>query len=311
MKIPFNRTLKEFSGKDISQKFSALSLVLLKFGRESLKLAHPPNSVILTVNGYKMRIYPKRLGIHRELYLYGKRELGVTDFLLKSNVLKKGDAVLDIGANIGYYVLLESKMVGNLGKVYAVEPVGNNMKQLRYNLKLNGVTNVSVSQFAFGAKDSVEKIFISEGCNWSTLNPRGTHSHLVVGTEDVKVKTVDSFLRGKQLPKLIRMDVEGYEHEILKGMPETLKKGVKLLIEVHTTYIPDLDSFFELLEKNGYSVKFSVFENREGYSKYMQTLSTHSGVPYSSFYTNMSIRKLKQILKTDKYFPNVLFERCD
>ena len=307
MKIPFNRTLQDFSEKGLSQKFSALSLVLLNFGKVSVKLALPPKSLILTTNEYKLRIFPRQIGIHRELYLYGKRESGVTDFLLKSNILRKGDVVLDIGANIGYYVLLESKVVGSLGKVYAVEPVGNNVEQLRYNLKLNHATNVSVSQFAFGAKEGVGKMFISKGCNWSTLNPKGVHS--IVGTEDVKIKTVDSFLSDKQLPKLIRMDVEGYEHEVLKGMSETLKKGVKLLIEVHGQFLPDLDSFLELLENNGYMVKFSVFENRESYPKVMQILSNHSGVPFASFYTNISIKKFKELLITDRYIPNALFER--
>ena len=304
----FSRTRQELSGKSFSQKISALILELIKFWKVTIKLAFPPESITVTTNGYKMKISPKQIGIHRELYLYGKRESGVTDFLLKSDILKKGDVVLDIGANIGYYAILESKIVGNYGRVYAVEPVENNIKQLQHNLKLNHTTNVSVSQFAFGSKEGIGKMLITEGCNWSTLNPKGVHK--VVRTEDVKITTVDSFLHGKQIPKLIRMDVEGYEHEILKGMPNTLKEGVKLLIEVHGQFLPDLDSFLELLEKNGYMVRFSVFENRESYPKIMQILSNHSGVSFANFYTNISIKKFKEILATNEYIPNTLFERC-
>ena len=63
-----------------------------------------------------MLVLPKMGGIHEELFLHKKREPICTDYVMKSVLLSEGDIVLDIGANIGYYVLVESQRVGNKGK---------------------------------------------------------------------------------------------------------------------------------------------------------------------------------------------------
>ena len=72
----------------------------------------PKNGAIVEVNNSKMLVYPKKGAIHRELFLHRKREVMCTDHLIGGGVLKEGDVVLDIGANIGYYVLIESQLVG-------------------------------------------------------------------------------------------------------------------------------------------------------------------------------------------------------
>ncbi len=68
------------------------------------------------------------------------------------NVLKQnihtGDTVVDIGANIGYYTLLMSNLVGNGGKVFAFEPEPKNFEILQKNLELNQIKNVIVEQKA-------------------------------------------------------------------------------------------------------------------------------------------------------------------
>ncbi len=87
---------------------------------------------------------------HRLLFLYKKREPICTDFSNQSAFLKEGDVVLDIGANIGYYVLLEYQLIGKSGRIYAIEPVYNNFELLQKNLRLNNLKNVSAFQFAFG-----------------------------------------------------------------------------------------------------------------------------------------------------------------
>ncbi len=71
-----------------------------------------PESGVVEVNKSRMLVHPKNGAIHRELFLYKKREPICTDFLMRHVVLKEGDVVLDIGANIGYYVLVESQLIG-------------------------------------------------------------------------------------------------------------------------------------------------------------------------------------------------------
>ena len=83
---------------------------------------------------YKMYLDPRDKGISRTLILFGERELDHKIILEK--VLKKNMKIFDIGANIGYYVLMESKLVGKKGKILAIEPVQKNMRLLQKNLNL-------------------------------------------------------------------------------------------------------------------------------------------------------------------------------
>jgi len=91
---------------------------------------------------YKMYLNPRDKGISRTLLLFGERELDHKIILEK--VLKKNMKIFDIGANIGFYVLMESKLIGDNGKIVAVEPVPENLELLKKNLELN---NNKINEF--------------------------------------------------------------------------------------------------------------------------------------------------------------------
>ena len=117
--------------------------------------------IIKKINNYHMAIDKNSGGIHRDLYLKSVREPLSTKIM--RSLLKKGDVVLDAGANIGYYVLLESKEVGEKGLVYAIEPVRENFNFLKKNVKLNKLGNVKLyDNLAFSDKIGKLKINI----NW-------------------------------------------------------------------------------------------------------------------------------------------------
>ncbi len=78
---------------------------------------------IIEVNGYKLALVPNDEGISTELALFNVHE-PLTTKILKTN-LKTGMVCLDIGSNIGYFVSLESNIVGDSGKIYAIEPSPN------------------------------------------------------------------------------------------------------------------------------------------------------------------------------------------
>jgi protein-L-isoaspartate O-methyltransferase len=73
-------------------------------------------------------------GVSRQLALVGVREKFSTETL--QGELREGDCVVDIGANIGYYALMEARLVGSYGKVYAIEPVSYNFQLLENNIQL-------------------------------------------------------------------------------------------------------------------------------------------------------------------------------
>ncbi len=193
----------------------------------------------IEINGYRLHLdVVNDAGLTRELYIYRKWEENVTDFVLTAGILKKGAAVLDIGANIGYYTCIFSRLAGSRGTVYAVEPVSDNRMMLEKNLKINGMTNVKTYSYAMGECDGEDSIYVSRKKNWSAFYPEGLPDHVPAGDvmrrEKVKVLSVDSFLKNKKPPDLIRMDLEGYEYNVIKGMSRTLEGKTALLVEMHT-----------------------------------------------------------------------------
>lgn len=220
------------------------------------------------INGSKMVLYLKKKGIYEELFATGSREIFLTDVVLNSGLIKQGNTILDIGANIGYYALLESRIVGATGKVYAVEPVSSNLESLKQNVSANGYTNIQVFHLAMSNRTGKSTIYVSDRPNWASMLENRTPGE-VIGTESVPTSTVDDFLRDKNTPNLIRMDVEGYEYNIVKGMTGTLQKNVIVLLEFHEFNLTkeQITEFFEIFKKNNYIVKFSIIDINEQPSK--------------------------------------------
>ena len=267
-------------------------------------------TVIKEVNGLKMLLNLRDRGVSRDLFMYGKRELIPTDYLLNGHIVKEGDVVLDIGANIGYYVLIESKLVGEQGKVYAIEPVSSNLVQLQQNLKLNNCKNVEVFKLAVGDKNGKAKIYIPEKRNLSTLDKNALEGNLK-SVEEIEVITVDSFLDKKPKPNFIRMDVEGYEFYIIKGMNKTLKLNIKLFIEIHPHKMTEeqLCEMLEILEKNGFYVELATWGFKVNENKLIRTLkSKYLGQPYIIL-KNTNIQTLKNYLLRYKYTARVFFSK--
>ncbi len=214
--------------------------------------------VILPINGVLMYLDLRNDdGLCKELVLHGKREGLTVDYLLTSDFLKEGDVALDVGGNIGYYALLESKLVGKSGKVFAVEPVRSNFELLNKNVALNRMKNVTTSQMAMGAEKGFVNIYVREKKNLSSLTQLPGDDKSVIETQEVPMETVDEYAKKYigRMPNLVRMDVEGFETSILEGMKECLKSGTTLLIEFHPMFLNDVqkDRIYTLFKDAGYT----------------------------------------------------------
>ena len=77
-------------------------------------------------------------------------------------IIKSGDIVLDIGANIGYYTLIFAKLVGNSGKVFSFEPEPTNYELLQKNIMINEYTNVDFFRKAVSNSNQTTKLFLDE-----------------------------------------------------------------------------------------------------------------------------------------------------
>ncbi|HMK94377.1 MAG TPA: FkbM family methyltransferase [Candidatus Limnocylindrales bacterium] len=313
MSAPFYRTFKQAKVKGFTKTVFFILAILLKRTLSSGKII--PEKSIVEVNDSKMLLYPKKGAIYEDLFLYKKREPLCTDYLIHAGVLKEGDTVLDIGANIGYYVLIESQLVGEKGKVYAVEPVCSNFESLEKNVQLNNLKNVSTFQLAFGEKDARSEIYVSNKSNWCAMNKDATGGKILFAQE-VSVQTVDTFFKDRAPPDFIRMDVEGYEYQVIKGMAKTLKGNIKILIELHP-WRPFLepermDELLDILEQNDFRAKFVVFENKVKENKIVTLLMKKAGDELPIVSLNMSIQELRLLIEENlmlRVSPNVIFEK--
>jgi FkbM family methyltransferase len=312
MPVPFYRTIKQSKEKGFVRTASMVLVLSLRFILEHLK--YFPENTIVEVNNSKMFLLPRKGAIHRELFSYKKREPICTNYLMHSGILKEGDVVLDIGANIGYYVLVEAQLVGKSGKVYAVEPVCSNFELLQKNVQLNSFKNVSTFQFAFGEKDTKSEIYVSDKSNLCAMN-RNAVGGKIISAQEVCVETVDTFFKDKAPPNLIRMDVEGYEYEIIKGMAKTLKGNIKILAELHPLrcYIdPEkMDELFQVLEQNNFTVRFVVFEDKVVENRIVRFLLKKAGDKLPIVASNISMQELKKLIEDNPGVasPNVVFEK--
>jgi FkbM family methyltransferase len=298
-RIPFNRTIEQFKSHGLSDTSSMILAISLKYASENMK--YIPKEATVKVNNSKMRLCPRQGGISRDLFIHKKREPLLTDCLIHSFILREGDVVLDIGANIGYYALVESQIVGKTGKVYAVEPVSSTFELLEENLQVNNANNVSSFNFAFGEKDGDSEIYVCNESNLCTMK-KNTASSKIVSSQTVPVETVDSFLKDKRPPNLIRMDVEGYEYEIFKGMTETIKGNSRILMEFHygRPFIEpaDMTELFRLMEKNNFRVRFAIFEDKAHDNRIVRSLLTKAGYSLPFVFLNISINELQKLLET-------------
>ena len=173
---------------------------------------------------YRMWLDLQDTGISRGLLLFGNRELEHREMLRR--IVRPGMTIFDVGANIGYYAIMESKLVGDAGHVIAVEPSHTNIDLLKQNIELNSVENVSVLSGAISDKNGSADFHLSYQSNLNTFHDIGSGSeHLSGKTIKVETQTITKLAKTFGAPDLIRMDVEGHEVAVLKGAMTAIKSG--------------------------------------------------------------------------------------
>lgn len=176
-------------------------------------------------------------------FLYSGIERNNQSVILK-NVRPK-DVVMDAGANCGFHTLLLAKAVGAEGHVYAFEPLAQNCRDLRQNLALNHIGNVTIFEKALSSEEGVARFLPAA----SPLMGRFAKEN-EAATISVPTMTIDSM----DLPRLdfIKMDIEGAEAQALTGARETLARcSPVILLELHGESVSQ--KCFAMLEQSGYN----------------------------------------------------------
>lgn len=181
---------------------------------------------------------------------FGNLEQSVQEALLRH--LGLGGVLYDIGANVGFFALLGARMAGpDAGHVYAFEPTPDNAAEIRANVALNALPNVTVIEKAVGARAGTGRLQVVEDQSWSKLVETGAHPD-TERVMEIEVVAIDD-LAGAQLrpPTVVKIDVEGFELPVLEGMRRTLAEHAPVVIcEVHGTHV----AFVEFMREVGYRV---------------------------------------------------------
>ena len=144
---------------------------------------------------------------------------GIEDNKFLHLLLRDGDTVLDVGANIGTIALTASGIVGSAGKVYAIEPHPRTFVSLKSNIALNKRTNIHVINVALGAHSGTVLFSDSDDSQSAVIHhPSELQSQFL----EVPVRRMDDLPLGKIPITLLKIDVEGYEKLVLEGGLETL-----------------------------------------------------------------------------------------
>ena len=183
------------------------------------------------VNGFQMYL-PKS---DKSLRIRGISEPDTVNYF--NMAVKPGMTAVDIGAHVGYYTLLFSRLVGEAGEVFAFEPEAENFEMLQKNVALNGPRNVTLMRKAVSNGPGPVLLHLSLG------NPGG-HSIFPIPsyhrTIEVESVSLDDYMDaiGRKIVDVVKIDVEGAEYVVLLGMTRSLQRNHD--IQVVMEYSPHM-----------------------------------------------------------------------
>ncbi len=146
-------------------------------------------------------------------------------------VLRQGDIAFDVGAHVGYFSILMSKIIGSSGCIYSFEPRGINLSFLERHIKINNCTNIKVINSAVGSSNGKALL--------ETRTGTGTGRISLSGNISVNIISLDAFCSQNISPTFIKIDVEGGEYDVLIGAAKTIDKYKPRI--VLATHGPELD----------------------------------------------------------------------
>jgi FkbM family methyltransferase len=150
--------------------------------------------------------------------------------LVLGGLLRPGATFVDAGAGIGFFSLLAARLVGEGGAVVAFEPSPVHAASVRANVALNGFANVEVVETAVSDRPRVAFL---EDPSAATATLGDVASRRSIAVDAV---SLDDFLAAREglVPDLVKVDVEGHEAAVLRGMSETLSRTrPRVVLELH------------------------------------------------------------------------------
>ena len=196
---------------------------------------------------------------HQRMYFYGEHdERYEINNIVK--LLQPGDVCWDIGANLGFYACLFATLVKDQGRVVAFEPLASTRAFLERNIRLNGFRNVTIKNMALGDMPERRQIFLDHP-DWaegtvSLKSMQGAHA------EVIDVDTIDNLGAGLPAPDFIKIDVEGFQMEVLNGGKKFFSRSSPMVMAELRDGQGVMDEAQKFFHSHGYSIyefhKFSL-----------------------------------------------------
>jgi len=216
---------------------------------------------VKTKEGFDLILDRNDFILSRALAIDKEWELEETNLFKKE--VKKGMNVIDIGSHIGYFTVLFSKLVGEKGKVFAFEPFPRSFEILKQNLVLNNLNNVKLSNEGISNYSGKGELFLQT--NEGSVDNR-MYEEALVKILDYDRKSI--IVRTKKLDEIefedkidfIKMDVQGYESQIIEGAKKMLREStnLKMLVEfipnAHRVQGKNEEDFIRLLDELGFEI---------------------------------------------------------
>lgn len=158
--------------------------------------------------------------IQARIYFFGFWEPNLTHFIRSS--LRPGDSFVDVGANVGYFSLLASSIVGARGKVFSVEASPSIYRKLEQNIALNKCGNIQSFNVAASDVEGMLSIYLGNADNLGATTT-------VASVADKGAQVLEAVIPARPLPeiigvdnllraRLIKIDVEGAESSVIRGI---------------------------------------------------------------------------------------------
>lgn len=162
-------------------------------------------------------------------YALGTNEQPVQEAF--AHYLQPGAVVYDIGANVGFFTVISARLVGPAGHVYAFEPLPENTVTIRRNIALNNFQHVTVFEQAVSDTSGKGELMVAHYSGGSALTS-ATLPPDVKGSLPVELVTIDDLIHQQNLrpPTFVKIDVEGAEIAVLRGMIQTIQTYKPIII---------------------------------------------------------------------------------
>ena len=221
-----SKKLSSFAASGIARLFSACAPAAARgfyFWYRSQTVRHPNwvgpigwKPTVRLPNGTRFRVpFAEVHGM--SVVLEGDYEPELTQRI--SEQLRLGDVFIDVGANMGYFTLLASELVGEEGLVVAFEPSPGNLHWLSYNVSINGLPNVLLQSTALAEHSAIQRLTVPPIYNNGVSNLRARQNG--EATTPAWVQRFDELpvaLTQNGRVSLVKIDTEGLEIKVLQGM---------------------------------------------------------------------------------------------